>query len=166
MLFRSDFAERRIKRVYHALVWGVPRSRSGTIETLIGRSPSDRKKMAVVPKGGRKAITSYQVLETYGDLAALVECRLGTGRTHQIRVHMAHLGHPVIGDSTYGRAPLAKLRRFSSVLETAESLDRQALHAVELRFVHPRTGEELTFHSEPPLDLRRMVSQLGAIEPI
>lgn len=162
----ADFAARRIQRVYNALVWGVPRFSTGNVETQIGRSPADRKKMAVVQKGGRTAITGYQVVETFGDLASRVECRLKTGRTHQIRVHMAHLGHPVIGDRTYGRAPLAKLRRFPNVVEETDSLNRQALHAVDLRFVHPRTGAELAFHSDLPLDLRRLISHLRAIGPI
>ena len=162
----EDFAARRISRVYQAMVWGVPRSVAGTIETQIGRSPGNRKKMAVVAKGGRTAITRYQLREAFNDVAALVECRLGTGRTHQIRVHMAHLGHPVIGDATYGRAPAAKLRRFPDLEALTDSLHRQALHAAELKLTHPRTGAELSFRSELPLDLSGLLSHLRGIGPI
>ena len=93
-----QLAERRIERVYDAVVWGVPSPRRGTITGNIGRSPANRKKMAVVPKGGKAALTRYAVTRTFGALASLVECRLASGRTHQIRVHMAAIGHPVNGD--------------------------------------------------------------------
>ena len=98
----EQFAARTIDRAYQALVWGIPRPLTGNIEGNIGRNRHNRKKMAIVPSGGKHAKTGYKVVKRFGDFATLVECRLATGRTHQIRVHMAHIGHPVIGDTTYG----------------------------------------------------------------
>ncbi len=161
----EDFSTRRVQRVYQAVVWGVPKSTAGTIETNIGRSNRDRKKMAVVRDSGRVALTRYKVIEAFGDLAALVECRLGTGRTHQIRVHLAHLGHPLVGDATYGKAPLAKLRHWPGAKNAADSLNRQALHAGMLGFRHPTRGEDLSFSSALPLELDRLISTLR-ISPI
>jgi 23S rRNA pseudouridine1911/1915/1917 synthase len=161
----EDFSARRVHRVYQAVVWGVPKAAAGVIETNIGRSSRDRKKMAVVKDSGRAAITHYKLLEPFGDLAALVECRLGTGRTHQIRVHMAHLGHPVVGDATYGRPPAAKLRHWPAVRSLADSLQRQALHAGVLGFRHPTRAEDLSFSSALPLELERLVATLR-IRPI
>ena len=100
----ADFAARRIERAYLAVVWGVPSPRAGEIVGAIGRNPANRKSMAVVRRGGKPALTRYRVLRVFKDVAALVECRLATGRTHQIRVHLAERGHPVIGDPIYGRS--------------------------------------------------------------
>ncbi len=161
----EDFSTRRVQRVYQAVVWGVPKAAAGTIETNIGRSNRDRKKMAVVRDSGRVALTRYKVLEAFGDVAALVECRLGTGRTHQIRVHLAHLGHPLVGDATYGKPPLAKLRHWPEAKNAADSLNRQALHAGVLGFRHPTRGDDLSFSSALPLELARLISILR-ISPI
>ncbi len=162
----DQFSTRSIHRVYCAIVWGVPQPRAGTIEGNIGRSARDRKKMAVVPAGaGRSALTRYKVVEAFNDIAARLECRLGTGRTHQIRVHLTHLGHPLVGDATYGKPPLSRLRRFPAARKAADSLGRQALHAQSLGFRHPLTGKELSFSSPLPLELERLIATLR-IKPI
>ncbi len=154
----AQFAAREIERLYGALVWGVPSPREGRIEGNIGRSPRNRKKMAVLGTGGRPAATRYRVIRTYGPtrtpVASRVECRLETGRTHQIRVHMAHIGHPVVGDPIYGSR-----RR---LLET-ESLRGQALHAFRLGFRHPATGESLRFESDFPSYFSSLEKTLEAL---
>ena len=155
------FAAHDIDRVYIALTRGAPEPRRGTIATRIGRSAHDRKKMAVLRGGGREAVTHYQVLARYGPaarpLAAKLACRLETGRTHQIRVHLAHIGAPCLGDPLYGTgAPAAAVK---AAIARA-GLARQALHAAVLGFVHPITGEALRFETDPPDDLRRTESEL------
>jgi 23S rRNA pseudouridine1911/1915/1917 synthase len=161
----ADFAARRITRAYQAVVWGVPQPRAGEIAGRIGRSPRNRKKMAVLSAGGKPAVTHYRVLRAFKDVAALVECRLATGRTHQIRVHMSERGHPLIGDPIYGNPrSLGRLRGLSG--ETREPLaafPRQALHAVLLGFQHPSTGENIEFSSKLPRDIEELVTLLEAI---
>jgi 23S rRNA pseudouridine1911/1915/1917 synthase len=186
------FAAHDIERVYLAVTRGAPRPLAGRIETNIARSPSDRKKMAVVKEkhfkadaysddpfaagdatlGGRQAITNYRALETFGRLdatgtqpaAALLECRLETGRTHQIRVHLAHIGAPVLGDRTYGRHHWLKADgkgpAFERATATAKAFPRQALHATVLGFVHPVTGETLRFERPPPPDMADLIDAL------
>ncbi len=158
------FAARTIERAYAAFVWGTFNPLKGEIAGNIGRSPQNRKKMAVVRTGGKPALTRYRTETIYaGGAASLVECRLSTGRTHQIRVHMAHLGHPVIGDPLYG-AGATRARRSglpADVLDAALSLGRQALHARTLGFVHPETGENLHFESPLPRELAALAALLG-----
>ena len=157
----ADFAARRIERSYQALVWGVPESHAGQIEGNIGRSPGNRRKMAVLPRGGRQALTRYKVLKPFGTTMALVECRLATGRTHQIRVHMTHIGHPIVGDATYGRAPARKLRSLSEEAATAISeAGRQLLHAESLGFRHPSSGTVMRFDSAIPVEFEKVVTKL------
>lgn len=144
------FAAHDIVRRYDALVRGVPRPSRGTIEGNIGRSQRNRKKMMVLKQGGRHAVTHFETVERFGGLAAHVSCRLETGRTHQIRVHMTSIGHPVLGDSTYGRAPGKPLAALIG------AVPRQALHAAELGFVHPLTGETLHFTSPLPDDIEAL----------
>jgi len=151
------FATRDLTRSYLALVRGVPHPREGAIETRIGRSKANRKKMAVVARGGKAAVTRYRVLRSFGLAAALVECRLATGRTHQIRVHLTAKGHPLIGDPVYGRAGGAALP------PAARSFPRQALHANRLAFTHPATGETLSFSSDLPSDMRDLIAVLESI---
>lgn len=155
------FARHDIERVYHALVWGVPLPRHGQVEGAIGRHPVDRKKMAIVANG-KPALTYFKVISTFGDYASLVECRLATGRTHQIRVHMSSIGHPLVGDRVYGKA-----RTAGRAPEPAKSLlngfPRQALHAKILGFRHPRTRVDLLFESKIPQDFSKLVDSLEAI---
>ena len=151
------FAAHDIERAYLCLVWGVPSPLAGEIEGNIGRHPTDRKRMAVVSKGGKPAITRYRVLKSFGLGAALVECRLLTGRTHQIRVHMAKIGHPLSGDPVYGKpTPARRARLAPAARAAAERFPRQALHAAQLGFRHPKTGEALHWRSELPLDVQAL----------
>jgi 23S rRNA pseudouridine1911/1915/1917 synthase len=175
----KQFAAHVIERAYLACVWGAPREPGGTVSTQINRSPANRQKMAVVHSGGKHAVTHYQVVRLYaqgrpwpapapdwtktpyGDwrraaTASLLECRLETGRTHQVRVHLAHLGHPIVGDSVYGRG------------KTVPGLDipiaRQALHAAVLGFQHPKTHKQMRFESPLPDDYRALVTALEGFE--
>jgi 23S rRNA pseudouridine1911/1915/1917 synthase len=161
----AAFAAHDIERAYLCLVWGVPSPAAGTVEGNIGRHPVDRKRMAVVSRGGKHAVTHYRVLKRFGLGAALVECRLETGRTHQIRVHMTKLGHPLIGDATYGKpTPARRARLAPEARKAAEAFPRQALHAALLGFDHPRTGRHLRWQSESPADFRRLERSLeGAV---
>jgi 23S rRNA pseudouridine1911/1915/1917 synthase len=158
----NDLKERRIGRKYAAVVWGTPRE-EGRIETLIGRSRSDRKKMAVLRAGGRNAITSIEIKETF-EFASLLGVTLQTGRTHQIRVHMSHIGHPVFGDPTYG----GRRRKYGSFSKTVmdrargclELIDRQALHAGSLTFTHPAKGSEMKLEAPLPGDMKLLIDAL------
>jgi len=150
-----QFKDHSIDRLYAAIVYGIPVPGSGTVDAWVGRSDADRKKMAVHREGrGKHAVTHYRVMERLRG-AAMVECRLETGRTHQVRVHMAHLGHPLIGDPVYGR----ERKGFKSILETL-SFKRQALHAKRLGFIHPVTEEPLIFDSALPADMQELLSEL------
>ncbi|WP_369061212.1 RluA family pseudouridine synthase [Caulobacter sp. 73W] len=158
------FATHDIDRVYVALTRGAPHPSKGTVDTLIGRSSSDRKKMAVLKSGGRQAITHYAVEKAFGPqekpLAARVSCRLQTGRTHQIRVHMASKGAPCLGDPVYGSGTPAPVVREAI---TASGLSRQALHAAVLGFVHPVTGQTLRFETPMPADMAGLEAALSAL---
>jgi 23S rRNA pseudouridine1911/1915/1917 synthase len=152
-----------LERGYLALVWGAPARSHGRIDARVGRHPTSRTKMAVVPAGkGRQAVTHWRVVATFGRgagaIASLLECTLETGRTHQVRVHLAHIGHPLIGDPLYGKGFKSKLRKLPELLSSKlASLDRQALHAARLAFVHPVTGTLLKFNSPLPEDLGEIV---------
>lgn len=155
---------RTVKRVYQAIAWGDPGPSAGTIELPIGRDPKDRKRMAVVRgPAGKPARTHWRVRERFG-LACRLECRLETGRTHQIRVHLQAVRHPVVGDPVYGGRVKKQLSLRQSERSLADALlrllRRQALHAAELEFVHPVTGEELRFRSELPPDLQEALERL------
>lgn len=166
----KQFANHTIERAYHAVVWGSPRLGEGRIETQIGRNPYDRKRMGVIRQGGKTAATRYRVVERFGEetrpLAALIECRLETGRTHQIRVHLTHLGHPLIGDPTYGRAhqaPRAKTPEQESAFKIVADFPRQALHAWLLGFQHPTLHKTLRFQADAPADLTNLLAALKTL---
>jgi len=151
-----QFADHSIMRAYRAITAGVPIPPSGTIRGSIARSSHDRKKMALVEEGrGKHAVTHYRTLKVL-DGAALVECRLETGRTHQVRVHLASIGHSLLGDPVYGRCP-SRLRPILARLGFA----RQALHAAELGFLHPLDGRPLHFASATPVDMEHLLVELG-----
>ena len=158
------FAAHDLDRAYVALTRGAPSPPSGTLTTRLGRSSGDRKKMAVLRAGGREAITRYAVTRLFGPavkpLAARVSCRLETGRTHQIRVHLAHKGAPCLGDPTYGSGPPAPVVR-EAIL--AAGLRRQALHASVLGFRHPVTGEALRFETPLPPDMAALEAALQSL---
>jgi 23S rRNA pseudouridine1911/1915/1917 synthase len=176
------FAAHDIERVYEAIAIGAPRPAVGTIDAPLARAVGDRKKMAVVAgeverPGRRRAVTHYRVVETYGrgraklagdSLASLVECRLETGRTHQIRIHLSSIGHPIVGDPVYGRGPgLAGLKPGDKAADHALSVlaafRRQALHARVLGFAHPVTGATLHFEAEAPADFVRLQEAFRAL---
>ena len=151
----KQFAAHSIDRRYLAIVTGRPMPADGTVEAALGRSSTNRKKMAVVAEGrGKHAITHYRTVEVLKN-ATLIECRLETGRTHQVRVHMAHIGHPLLGDPVYGRAR----KPLSEVLK-ARNFVRQALHAARLGFIHPVTGNRIALDSGMPADMRELIDEL------
>ncbi len=152
-----QFQSRQVEKVYLALVYGCPMPLEGIIHTCLARHPVNRKKMAVV-EGGREAITHYRVLAS-GSGLSLVEVRIATGRTHQIRVHMHHMGHPVVGDPLYGgKMPGDLLPSLKGAIKT---LGRQALHHHRMKFTHPITGEEVAYISPMPEDMSRVAGEAG-----
>ncbi len=159
-----QFADHSMDRAYYALVWGVPKPLHGEVEGNIGRSPQNRKKMAIVERGGKYALTRYKVVEAFGTVASLVECRLATGRTHQIRVHMTSIAHPLIGDPVYGSAGRRKLATLNTeVRGIIEMLNHQALYAFALGFMHPLSGERMLFTRDKPQYINELVVALRAL---
>jgi 23S rRNA pseudouridine1911/1915/1917 synthase len=167
----KQFANHTIERAYHAVVWGAPRAGEGVVEGQIGRNPFDRKRMAVLRGGGKEARTRYRLIEKFGDpdkpFASLIECRLETGRTHQIRVHLTHLGHPLIGDPSYGKsrqAPRPKTTAQEMAFTAATNFPRQALHAYILGFQHPTLHKTMRFESPWPPDFAELISALRSLK--
>tara|TARA_B100000676_G_scaffold260692_1_gene270535 strand:+ start:1207 stop:2190 length:984 start_codon:yes stop_codon:yes gene_type:complete len=157
----NAIATRQVSRGYRALVWGVPYPTKGEIEGAIGRSASNRKKMAVVIHGGKSALTRYAVERCWGVAVSEAICRLATGRTHQIRVHMSHIGHSVLGDQVYGARSGARRERLPEPAQSAlAGFHRQALHAAHLGFHHPATNDLLEFESALPEDMADLVRAL------
>ena len=171
-LFADHGRTLHLVREYLAFCWGAPDRRNGTIDTFIGRHQHNREKQVVTREEGRgrHAITHYEIEETYGSdkghpLVSLVRCALETGRTHQIRVHMAHIGHPLLGDPVYGPGFRTKAKLLpEKARAVVEGMNRQALHAASLGFAHPVTGEELLFESELPEDLQGLREALEALD--
>ncbi len=164
-----QFAAHSIERAYRAIVIGVPRPPAGRIEGAIGRSQRDRKKMAIVTRGGKAAVTHYRIVEKFGAAASLIECRLETGRTHQIRVHLAHLGNPVLGDPVYGRGRMSIKGVPGMPPEVGQAIAgfrRQALHAWRLGFEHPESGRRQTHDAGPPADFESLVNSLECIKKL
>jgi 23S rRNA pseudouridine1911/1915/1917 synthase len=163
----KQFSAHAVERAYNAVIWGAPRQREGRVEGNLGRNPFDRKRIAVLREQGKPARTRYRVLESYGaparPFASLLECRLETGRTHQIRVHLAHVGHPLLGDATYGRArtpPRPKSAAEEAAFAAAHGFTRQALHAGVLGFHHPSLQRKMRFESPWPEDFSGLVRAL------
>lgn len=160
----TAFAERDLDREYLALAWGLPTPPAGDIEGAIGRHPTDRKRMAVLEGGrGKPALTHYATVRAWGAACALLRCKLATGRTHQIRVHLAQRGHPVVGDPAYlRRTPAAARLLAEPVRAVLLAFPRQALHAATLGFRHPVDGRALSFEAPPPPDFAALLGLLAA----
>ncbi|MFA0961704.1 RluA family pseudouridine synthase [Roseivirga sp. BDSF3-8] len=160
----EQFFNHSIERTYYALVWGEPKEEKGTIDTNLGRSPKDRRIVIAYPEGeyGRHAVTHYEVIK-YFRYVSLIKCNLETGRTHQIRAHMAHLGHPLFNDTNYGGDRILKGEQFSKykafVQNCFKLMPRQALHAKSLGFVHPGTKEWVQFESKLPEDFENVIEK-------
>lgn len=161
----QQFYEHSIERTYYALVYGTPNPLAGKVEASIGRSPYDRKKMAVVLRGGKTAVTHYKTEAVYKNAASLVKCNLETGRTHQIRVHMASLGCNLIGDQLYVKSKKSCINGVDEYQKSfINNFARQALHATTLGFKHPRSGEMMNFNSEFPNDFKELMRVLESLK--
>ena len=160
----KQFFDHTIERTYYALVWGEPKQPEGTIDVNLGRSLKDRRVTAAFPEGdmGRRAITHYKVIQTLR-YVSLIQCNLETGRTHQIRAHMKHIGHPLFNDATYGGDKILKGTPFSKYKSFVDNcfklMPRQALHAKSLGFIHPQTGKMMQFEAELPEDFKAVLEK-------
>ncbi len=160
----EQFARRTVERVYAALVWGTPATPAGTISGAIGRSRGDRKKMAVVRQGGKAALTRYRVIKSFaGGAVSLIECRLATGRTHQIRVHLAAIGHPLLGDPVYGRPASRRRGAPAAVNAAVANFKHQALEACVLGFTHPTSGKVIRLEKNYSRIFNELISTLELI---
>lgn len=161
----SQFADRSLSRIYQALVWGVPSPLAGEVEGAIGRHPRARQKMAIVTHGGKEALTFYETLEAFGTTASLVECKLATGRTHQIRVHLSSIGHAVIGDPLYSPRKAGRAGG-KGLIAALTAFPRQALHAGQISFIHPVSGKTLKFKTSLPSDIKVLLRVLRKKEVV
>jgi 23S rRNA pseudouridine1911/1915/1917 synthase len=164
----KQFREKTVHRVYEAAIWGSPKSSGGTARSHLRRHPTDRKRFASAPDGtvpkGKLAITHWRNIRTSHSGFSLVECRLETGRTHQIRVHLSEMGHPIVGDALYGGVARAKNLKSVALRGAIANLNRIALHARELAFVHPRTGKMLSFVSPWPVPMPGLLESMGLVD--
>jgi 23S rRNA pseudouridine1911/1915/1917 synthase len=163
----AQLVDRSLSRHYRAVVWNAPTLRKGKVDEPVGRHPASRQKMAVNRRNGRPAVTHYMLQEAYGGGAASqLECRLESGRTHQVRVHMAYIGHPLVGDPIYGAqataaASLLKKGGYGeSEKQAILRFPRQALHACKISFIHPVSDEEMEFTAEAPMDMQELINHL------
>lgn len=158
----KQFKDRTTEKIYAALVFGIPKAESGKIDKPIGRSLKDRKKMSVHTKSGRIAYTEWKVLKRFDKYLTWLEVKLGTGRTHQIRVHLADLGHPLVGDATYGKGGANRVPK-GTLRDTVANFKRPALHAWKLGIDHPTTGERMKFEAPLPDDLKKLLNSLKKV---
>jgi 23S rRNA pseudouridine1911/1915/1917 synthase len=162
----EQIQKRIMRRYYKAIVWGTNIKDKGTIIAPIGRHPVDRKRMAITPINSKMAITHYRVLKKFSEIASLLELKLDTGRTHQIRVHMEYIGNPIIGDEVYSGRDTRKIFRIvpsiyrEIVNEILNTINRQALHAYKLSFIHPTRNQEMTFEVPLPMDIENLLMKL------
>jgi 23S rRNA pseudouridine1911/1915/1917 synthase len=159
----EQFAEHSIERAYRTVVWGVPSPPQGTVEGNIGRNPGNRKKMAIVNRGGKHAVTHYKVEQAFGSAAALVECRLETGRTHQIRVHMASLGHAVVGDALYGGGEKRARHLSEDIRQAVKQQTHQLLHAYLIGIYHPRLRKKMRWQADLPNYFTEMLEKMNTL---
>ena len=161
----AQFQSHEVDKTYQALVWGDVRGNHGEIVLPVGRHPGDRKKMSTKSKRGRDALTLWKVRERY-EIATLLDVEIKTGRTHQIRVHLSDRGYPVIGDAVYGNASKIRTVKDATLKAQIRALDRQALHAAKLSFLHPSTGERVVFTADMPEDMAALCAQLSRLAKI
>ncbi len=166
----AQLKDRSLSRTYEAVCWGTPQPPNGTIEGAIGRHPKDRIRMAVVERGGKEARTHYELLESFA-VASHIRCKLESGRTHQIRVHLNHIGHGLVGDPVYGDSTANRLRKLhldkqnpSETISVLANYRRQALHAAMIRFIHPVSGQEMQFKCALPEDVQLLLSSLRNLQ--
>ena len=163
-LLQEKFKKREVNRLYLAVVWGLLKKNSGTFKMNIGRNPKNRKKFSIFKVGGKEAITNYKVKRVFSNVASLIECKLLTGRTHQIRVHLSSSGNPIIGDKKYGKNRSKLIKNVDKCIANyIISFERQALHAYYLSFIHPIKKKKIKIISKLPSDFNELISKLKSI---